>query len=548
MYSSSLHQEGLAHLLYGIRGNGGFVALTGEVGTGKTLLCHCLLEHLPENVDIALILNPRMDAIELIASICDELDIYYAPSAMTLKHLIDALNKYLLFAHSRGRHTVLMIDEAQNLTLDVLEQVRLLTNLETATEKLLQIILVGQPELQAMLERPDLRQLNQRITARYHLHALDLDDTRKYIQHRLTVCRGRTDIFDDAAIKLIYKLTGGLPRLINTLCDRALLGAYTLGVNHVDPKIVRAAAKEIPIKIPLLKMQHWGWPLLWLCLAVGLLLNAKFDIKQIWHDWYVASFAVEPATEAETASAPMLPQHDKSSEKASAPTALTTPPASALKQIAPPNSASTSGYAQLKNQKRTDLSTALLHALPVFNKNLAETRWQSCESIESYGVHCLYDRSSLANAMTLRRPIILEFKVDNRKIYALLKSFKDKKVILQANTEITLELADLLANWDGYFIVLWQSPFPGVKEITPHETSNAVRWLRQLLNFPAKEGKDNFFDDALRDKVIEFQRQHKLFADGVAGGRTLIHLQNQQASSPDAPAASEAVKAGSGSP
>ena len=245
MYMSKRHQEGFAHLLYGIEHGGGFVALTGEVGTGKTTLCHCLLQKLPENVDLALILNSRLNSIELVATICDELNVTYDKTSQSLKYLIDQLNQHLLLTHAKGRHTVLLIDEAQNLSMEVLEQLRLLTNLETTENKLLRIILVGQPELKELLQRQDLRQLNQRITARYHLLPLSFKETRAYIKHRLSVSHGDLDLFKESSIKKIYKLTKGIPRLINLLCDRSLLGAYANNVNKVNIAIVKQAATEI---------------------------------------------------------------------------------------------------------------------------------------------------------------------------------------------------------------------------------------------------------------------------------------------------------------
>lgn len=225
LFMSPRHQEGFAHLLYGIGQGGGFVALTGEVGTGKTTLCHCLLQQLPEDVDIALILNPRVNPVELLAALCDELQIAYPAKTLRLKLMVDIINKYLLAAYARGRRTVVMIDEAQNLSFDVLEQVRLLTNLETSQTKLLQIILVGQPELTALLAKDDLRQLAQRITARYHLKALSFKETAEYIRHRLLVAGCGTQLFNNSAVRTIYRRSGGIPRLINTICDRALLGA-----------------------------------------------------------------------------------------------------------------------------------------------------------------------------------------------------------------------------------------------------------------------------------------------------------------------------------
>ena len=245
LYMSQRHREALAHLLYGVGEGGGFVQLTGEVGTGKTTICRSLLGQLPDNVDVALILNPRVTGLELISSLCDELRISYPEATTSIKVLTDALNEYLLAAHARGRRTVMLIDEAQNLDAEALEQVRLLTNLETTQEKLLQIILIGQPELRELLARDDLRQLSQRITARYHLEPITGEDTAAYIRHRLEVCGGTEVIFNDKAIKLIQKFSDGIPRLINVLCDRALLGAYVEGKRQVNSRIARRAAAEV---------------------------------------------------------------------------------------------------------------------------------------------------------------------------------------------------------------------------------------------------------------------------------------------------------------
>jgi len=248
VYLSPQHREALAHLLYGVQVGGGFVVMTGEVGTGKTTLCRCLMEQLPEDVDIALIFNPRLSARELLASICDELRIAQPGPLASIRVLIDRLNHHLLEAHARGRRTVVLIDEAQNLKRDVLEQVRLLTNLETNESKLLQIMLVGQPELRDVLKEERMRQLAQRITARFHLEPLSFDNTRHYVQHRLSVSGARAPIFSSAAIARVHCYSKGIPRLINLICDRALLGAYSQGRIDVSPAIVNKAAREILVQ------------------------------------------------------------------------------------------------------------------------------------------------------------------------------------------------------------------------------------------------------------------------------------------------------------
>ncbi|MBT4521082.1 MAG: AAA family ATPase, partial [Halieaceae bacterium] len=247
LFMSKRHRDALAHLLYGVGAGGGFILLTGEVGTGKTTINRCLLEQMPDDSDIAIILNPTLNALELLASACDELGIEYDPDKHTLKTLTDKLQAFLLANHSRGRNTVLLIDEAQHLDFDVLEQIRLLTNLETNSQKLLQIILIGQPELAEMLSRPELRQLNQRITARYNLQPLSRRETLAYIRHRLQVAGlppGR-EVFPESLVATIHRETQGIPRLINVLCDRALLGAYGRNKTRVDKGMVRTAAREV---------------------------------------------------------------------------------------------------------------------------------------------------------------------------------------------------------------------------------------------------------------------------------------------------------------
>ncbi len=244
LYMSERHREALAHLLYGVNGQGGFVVLTGEVGTGKTTICRCFLHQVPKNTDVAYVVNPKLSARELLATICDELKIPYADSA-SIKVLNDAINHYLLRAHADNRHTVLIIDEAQNLRVDVLEQLRLLTNLETSEKKLLQIILLGQPELREKLARQELRQLNQRVTARYHLTELNKVEVGAYLQCRLAVAGRKGRLFTLPAVNLIYKLSGGIPRLINLIADRALLGAYAAQSEVIEKSHIKHAHQEI---------------------------------------------------------------------------------------------------------------------------------------------------------------------------------------------------------------------------------------------------------------------------------------------------------------
>jgi general secretion pathway protein A len=246
LYLSERHAEALAHLLYGINEAGGFVQLTGEVGTGKTTIVRSLLAQTPKNAEIALILNPKMTPAEFLLTICEELGIGVPDSSLeSLKDLVDILSHYLLRAHAAGRRVVLVVDEAQNLSPEVLEQVRLLTNLETNTQKLLQIILIGQPELRELLARNELRQLAQRVTGRYHLNPLSRDETTAYVRHRLRVAGATNDICSPQALSEVFRLSQGVPRVINVICDRALLGAYSLDRHRVTAPLVRNAAAEV---------------------------------------------------------------------------------------------------------------------------------------------------------------------------------------------------------------------------------------------------------------------------------------------------------------
>src|SRR6202034_3988432 len=291
LYLSERHAEALAHLLYGINESGGFIQLTGEVGTGKTTVVRTLLSRVPHHADVAVILNPRVTPVEFLLTICEELGLAIADADReSVKHMVDALNRRLLNAHAEGRRIIVLVDEAQNLSIDVLEQVRLLTNLETPTQKLLQIILIGQPELRDLLARTELRQLAQRVTGRYHLNPLSASETAAYVRHRLRVSGATSDIFSGAALSELHYLSGGVPRVINVIADRALLGAYTQDRHRVTSGLVRHAAAEVfgrrfaPRWLP------------WLgSVAAALVLAAT-----VWGMWPLTSWRLDrqPATSA----------------------------------------------------------------------------------------------------------------------------------------------------------------------------------------------------------------------------------------------------------
>lgn len=378
LYLSERHAEALAHLLYGINESGGFIQLTGEVGTGKTTVVRTLLSRVPHHADVAVILNPRVSPVEFLQTICEELGIEIAAADRdSVKQMVDALNRRLLNAHAEGRRIIVLVDEAQNLSIDVLEQVRLLTNLETPTQKLLQIILIGQPELRELLDRNELRQLAQRITGRYHLEPLSREETKGYVRHRLRVAGANEEIFTVGALDEVHRLSGGIPRVINVACDRALLGAYTQESRKISAALVRQAAGEVYGRtfVPL-----WTrWALGTLC-GVAVLCCAFLS----WHLWQkqVAPLAnARKATQLTTARVAPLPA--AAPRPAPAPLAAAMPPPVPLSALLEHNSASTTDAA------------AFRRLLSLWGTAMAEDK-DPCAQAAKAGLACLEQRGSWA--------------------------------------------------------------------------------------------------------------------------------------------------------
>ena len=513
IFMSTRHQEGLAHLLYGINYGGGFVALTGEVGTGKTTLCHCLLQQLPDKIDVALILNPMLDAVELIATICDELGIAYDKNRETLKNLIDALNRHLLEAHANGRRTVLIVDEAQNLSLEVLEQIRLLTNLETDKTKLLQIILVGQPELNGLLNRHALRQLNQRITARYHLTALSLEETRAYIRHRLTRSKGDPDLFNENAIKEVFKLSAGVPRLINIICHCALLGAYSIETRVITSAMIRRAARET---MGYDSRQTAGLKLLAVLVVLaslaGWLYSQGFMMaRQKITEMKPLLSNVFPNLVFETPLQPtkVIPTQAK--------------PISAKQQSQP--------FITWINNPEFTLSEGIRNALERWGRGDKIDDRLDCAKARAAGLVCHFDKGNWKDLMNINRPTVMEFSLSPEiKRYALLTGVHDGQAVLHFKQDRVFPLADVLAAWDGYYLLLWKPSKPGLKVLQEGQTSADVDWLRERLSVldghKPKAVKPRFFDAELKARVIDFQKSKQLMPDGKAGAQTLFHLDN----------------------
>ena len=545
LYMSARHTEALAHLVYGITESGGFIQLTGEVGTGKTTLIRGLLQQLPENADIALVLNPQLSRSEFLAVILEELGIPPVSNPESIKQLHSALNIYLLENHSRGRRTVLIVDEAQNLAIDVLEQIRLLTNLETAQTKLLQITLIGQPELRQVLSRNDLRQLAQRITGRYHLEPLSKKDTSEYIQHRIAVAGGNGAIFSPAACREAFKLSHGVPRIINVICDRALLGAYTQEELVVTPALMRQAAREIYDN-----GQHnesvwlrWQKPLIASALVAALLLGGWLGSSQRPVQFVSESIPVAETLPTKTlppASDEQLPDAElavqQETEQRTAQEDLWEPSEEGPKSIdaaTVDNNTSTVSLDEflLKHKDSTNTAGAFSTLFSLWGVAYAPGPGNACDFAKGYNLSCTWQQGSLAQLQALNRPAILTLR-DNNGVSHSVSIVKLSPTIatLEINQEqLDIPVAELSAGWFGSSLLLWQSQIDPDKFLGPGERSTGVPWLREsMINIrgwnPGEVSDPDYYDDALANEVKEYQRQRRLSVDGLIGAQTQIAI------------------------
>ncbi len=536
LYMSERHREALAHLLYGVRGGeGGFVVLTGEIGAGKTTVCRCFLEQIPERCNVAYIFNPKLTVEELLRTICAEFHIAAAhegPGAATVKDHVDALNEYLLRTHAAGQNCVLIIDEAQNLSADVLEQLRLLTNLETSERKLLQIVLIGQPELRALLARPEMQQLAQRVIARYHLDALGEAETAKYVGHRLSIAGLNGPMpFDRGAVRRIYHHSRGVPRRINLLADRALLGAYAKGSARVDSGIVEAAAREVFDAPKQAASGGAGLPraaLVGLGLVAGAVLvgaallaidrggrsAAKADIAS------VASAAPAPAAQAAAppAAVPLQPAPAEA-----APVAAEAP---ALKDASPAAAP-------------FDLATGFESLLGAENEAWRELAgaWkidlgsgEPCLAARRHNVQCFRTaRSTLALIRQLDRPGVLTLRdAYNRAAYVMLAGLSgDAAIVVVDGAARSVPLLALADYWRGEFATFWRAPPDYAGAIVDRRSGPAASWLATQLAAVRGDSRPvgaGFDDAALKGWIHTFQLTQGLPSDGVAGPVTLMQL------------------------
>ncbi|EGV28471.1 Peptidoglycan-binding domain 1 protein [Thiorhodococcus drewsii AZ1] len=555
LYLSEQHREALAHLLYGAGEGGGFVLLTGEVGTGKTTVCRAFLEQLPDGVDVALILNSAQSANELLCSICDEFRVSLPSGQLSNKVLVDRLNQYLLEAHGRGHRPVLIIDEAQNLRPQVMEQIRLLTNLETTKQKLLQIFLIGQPELRRMLESDRLRQLNQRITARFHLNPFSLKETGDYIRHRVAVGGVDRPLFTAGAIRLIYRHSGGIPRLINILCDRALLGACVTRSSQVTPSITAKAAREVhgasdaKPSLSVGRLAMLASISFVLALGIGLgtfyLTNGDPEHTLAWIERELGwpgvassdSIAVEEVPAVETPSAAgggdsAAPESSSASETAveadvgvpGAPVA-TEPPEIPLADFAPDQLDATLDRLSLSE------SWAMLLLLKRWGIELNDLgAGEPCARAMRFGLSCQRETGTLSNVRFFDLPALMRLNGSGAgERFLVLTALGAREAVVELpDGPRRIPVEGLERIWSGDYILLWQTPPGGTTVISSASPGDDVRWLRELLaQVPGIEVPDresSRYDASLLAALKAFQSSKGLQPDGLAGPRTLIQL------------------------
>jgi len=516
LFLSGRHSEGLAHLVYAVKDSSGFIQLTGEVGTGKTTLVRTLLTRIPAGIEVAMVLNPQLTAIEFLAAICEELKVPLPEDRHSSKELVDTLNRHLLAGHANGRRTILIIDEAQNLATEVLEQVRLLTNLETAKQKLLQIILIAQPELRDKLSQTNLRQLAQRITGRYHLEPLTREETAAYIDHRMKVAGGLVEIFDDGAKREVFKLSGGVPRLVNVICDRALLGAYSREIRRITPQLVREAAKEVSGESAKSGAR-------WLMPAAAVLTSVVVGLG-IWGIWGANNRTTnaEPLiTSTPITNAPL---------DVEVPAAAPDTPEPAIEVPVRPSL----NERLLELDEVAAVSSAMSVLLSLWGVEMNPDGAAPCDQAAAAGLQCISQRGSFGVLRQLDRPVLLTLTDSSgRQHPSVLVSLRDGVAELRIGDQnIEASTTEILDLWYGQYLLVWQPPNGDPSTLQPGTRSPKVLWLRQSLSAldasaPISPSNSDLFDDELAQRLMEFQRKNRLDADGLAGHQTQIMINSQ---------------------
>jgi len=526
LFLSDRHKEAIAHLQYGVQGNGGFVLLTGEVGTGKTTVCRKLLQDISATTDIAFILNPALTEIELIATICDEFHITYDKDKISLKLLFDSLTAWMMNNHHQGRSAIVIIDEAQHLSFSVLEQLRLLTNIESNNKKPLQVILIGQTELQQKLKQTEFRQLAQRITARYHLLPLIEQESEYYIQHRLNVAGANFPIFEPQALRQVFRSSQGIPRLINLLCDRSLLCAYTQNSQKVNASMVKKASDEME----LLHNPSFGssFKTSWRFGALILLaVLTAFQIPEIVKNIAEAQgqSAELQVRSAEPQSAePQSAELNRSQSEIISPIELE--PQTIVAAI--PESESIDwfdSYPTLDISNAT-FANALVNLYAVWGYQ-TDIEQVDCEQGKSVLLSCYSANSSLKKLKLLNYPSVVKLETEElESLHAVLYRIDDSYQLLIDGQVIEVSEAWFNEYWSGDLTLLWQAPFALQGNIKFGQQNEQIAWLStqlSMLQGMPIEAK-NRFDLPLLQQVRDFQRDHGLKEDGIVGAQTLMPL------------------------
>lgn len=539
LYMSERHRDALAHLLWGVSAGGGFVLLSGDIGAGKTTVCRCFLEQLPPHCTVAYIFNPSLTVDELLQTVCQEFGVSLPEAPQTpgsTKGMVDALNSFLLKEHAAGRSCVLIIDEAQSLSAPVLEQLRLLTNLETAERKLLQIILIGQPELRDMLARPELEQLSQRVVAQFHLEALSPAETHQYVQHRLAVAGWQgPSPFEPRALARVQQLTKGVPRRINLLCDRALLGAYALGRKTVDRSMVDKAALEVfarPLASasrPIAPGRPGRLVHLWVLGAAVLGLG----LAAAWW-WYSQSPSGQGALPAPPQAAPTAtPQSPPSSpQRASSPQRPAVLPAAAsLAAVTAspperPSVAASAGQMPARSQWWRQDATPL--GLLVVRWGGQVSKGDVCDQVAAQSLRCFRAHGSTQLIRLLDRPVMLLLQDETGgKGQVLLWGLQSDQALVQHKEgQQWVRWADLAPHWRGEFVTLWRTTGDWAQRDDAAASKGIQAALRQLGVAPkAASGAVGEVNTAL----FAFQAAQGLRPDGKANVQTLMLLNRAMA-------------------
>ncbi|NOH81766.1 AAA family ATPase [Vibrio sp. RE86] len=506
LYQSRRHKEAIFQLQAGLGEGGGFAMLTGEVGTGKTTIAKSILKTLSENVRAGLILNPTFSNTELLEAICDEFDLTYEPRS-SLKQLNQTIYQFLLSNHANRIQTLLVIDEAQHLSAEVLEQLRLLTNLETESQKLLKVLLIGQPELQQKLQMPQLRQLAQRMTGRYHLLPLNQDETRDYIKFRLSLAGGSPELFPSQSIKYIAQQAHGIPRLINLVCDASLKRAYSLGEKVLSASTVEAACNEVmsfqtsailssaPLSSvstqPKESAVRFVSKFVSVAFAAALSVGAYVYTPQFVKPFFVGYLKGEyPKVEQENIQKLVFP--------------------SELTKI-------------LERVDDRKVAIADLYKVWGYRATILD---KQCLSDVSSLFHCEQSQATLEQLMEQDVPSVLLLNVDGQERYAVLSGVSDSRVqLLAENKLIEFDKQWLNTVWEGQYISIWKTYWNDT--LQSGMQGEPVRLLDKHLSFALgkPESDTSTYDAALKHKVELFQRWQGLTADGIAGEQTLRLLE-----------------------